>query len=79
MKCVATHSTSEDRNMSTVTGTKIHTGDVVEVVLNGITVSALVLLAAHDMAVLDACDGSTPVVVKAEDLGDVRVFDGIAA
>jgi hypothetical protein len=31
-------------------------------------------LATHEFVILDACDGSTPVVVRMEDLGDVRVF-----
>ena len=70
---------TKDLPMSTITGIRLHTGDVIEVAVNGTTHSALVLLAAHDMAVLDLCDGSTPIVVKAEELGDVRVFDGLAA
>lgn len=65
--------------MSTITGIKVRTGDVIELEINGATQSALVLLAAHDMAVLDPCDGNTPIVVRAEDLGDVRVFNGLAA
>jgi hypothetical protein len=65
--------------MSTITGIRLHTGDVIELDINGTTQSALILLAADDMAVIDLCDGSTPIVVKAEELGDVRVFDGLAA
>lgn len=57
------------------TTTKIHTGDVVEITIDDEVVSALVLLAAGDAVILDRCDGSTPIVVRRCDLGDVRVFD----
>ena len=43
--------------------------------INGVAVSAIVLLAAGDAVILDPCDGSTPVVVRLVDLGPVRVFD----
>lgn len=54
---------------------RIRTGDVIELDLDGVAVSALVLLAAGDAVILDTCDGSTPVVVRLIDLGPVRVFD----
>jgi hypothetical protein len=60
---------------ATATATRIRTGNVVELDIDGVTVSALVLLAAGDAVILDACDGSTPVVVRLADLGPVRVFD----
>ena len=56
------------------------TGDVVEVDVEGLSVTALVLLATPEAVILDACDGSTPFVVRQEELrGHVRVFDGLAA
>lgn len=54
---------------------RIRTGNVVELDVEGVAVSALVLLAAGDAVILDMCDGSTPVVVRLVDLGPVRVFD----
>jgi hypothetical protein len=63
--------------MST-TATRLHTGDVIEIDVDGAAVSAIVLLASGDAVILDACDGSTPFVVRLSDLrdlGDVRVFD----
>jgi hypothetical protein len=53
----------------------LHTGDVIEVEVDGGAVSAIVLLASGDAVILDACDGSTPFVVRLSDLGPVRVFD----
>ena len=55
--------------------TKLRTGNVIEIEIDGQTASALVLLASGDAVILDACDGTTPFVVKVSDLGDVRVFD----
>ena len=57
---------------------KVATGDVVEMELDGDTVSALVLLATPEAVILDACDGSTPFVVRPEFLTDVRIFDPAA-
>ena len=57
------------------TATRIRTGNVIEMDIDGVAVSALVLLAAGDAVILDTCDGSTPVVVRQVDLGPVRVFD----
>ncbi|MDO8364495.1 MAG: hypothetical protein Q7V88_16500 [Actinomycetota bacterium] len=64
--------------MST-TAIKLHTGDVIEIEVDGVAASALVLLAAGDAVILDACDGSTPFVVRLCDLGTVRVFDPTTA
>jgi hypothetical protein len=58
---------------------QFHTGDVVELETDGGTVSALVLLATDEFLILDPCDDTTPVVVRAEELGTVRVFDGSLA
>ena len=61
--------------MSTLLGDKIEAGDVLEVMLGGEWVSALVLLANEQAIILDLCDGSTPVVVEAEELGEYRLFE----
>ena len=60
---------------ATATAPRIRTGNVIELDIDGVAVSALVLLAAGDAVILDMCDGSTPVVVRLVDLGPVRVFD----
>ncbi len=52
----------------------VETGDVLEVEVNGETLSTLVLLAAEDALILDACNGSTPFVVKRSELGEFRRF-----
>ena len=54
---------------------RLRTGDVIEIEIAGEMASAMVLLASGDAVILDACDGSTPFVVRLSDLGDVRVFD----
>ena len=54
---------------------RLHTGDVIEIEIGGEMASAMVLLASGDAVILDACDGTTPFVVRLSDLGDVRVFD----
>ena len=56
--------------------TRLHAGDVIEIEIDGIAVTALVLLGTHEFVILDPCDGRTPVVVRADDLGPVRVFTG---
>lgn len=62
--------------MSTLLGERIETGDVMEVCLDGDWVSALVLLATPEALILDTCDGSTPIVVRPEELGEYRIFTG---
>lgn len=54
--------------------TRLIAGDVIELDIEGDSASALVLLATDEFVVLDACDGRTPIVVRLEDLGPVRVF-----
>jgi hypothetical protein len=54
--------------------TRLRTGDVIEVDIENDGVSALVLLATDEFLILDPCDDRTPIVVRAEDLGPVRVF-----
>ena len=51
------------------------TGDVIEVDVDGQVMTALVLLATPVAVILDACDGSTPMVFLPEHLGLVRIFD----
>lgn len=53
---------------------KIHTGDVVELVLNGELTTALVLLAADDSAILDLCDGTMPIVARYDEIDGLRRF-----
>jgi hypothetical protein len=60
--------------MTTLLNDTIETGDVLEIVRDGETISALVLLAADTAVILDACDGSTPFVVKRDELVDYRKF-----
>lgn len=60
---------------ATAIAVRLRTGDVIEIEIAGEMASALVLLASGDAVILDACDGSTPFVVRLSDLGDVRVFD----
>ena len=60
--------------MTTLLNDIIETGDVLEIDRNGETVSALVLLAADTAVILDACDGSTPFVMKRDELLEYRKF-----
>jgi hypothetical protein len=60
--------------MSTLLGDKIEAGSVLEIKVDGEWVSALVLLATDTAVILDPCDGSTPVVFEAQDLGEYRLF-----
>ena len=60
--------------MTTLLNDQIDAGDVIEITRNGDVISALVLLAADEAVILDACDGSTPFVVKRDELVDYRKF-----
>jgi hypothetical protein len=60
--------------MTTLLNEQIETGDVIEINLSGDVISALVLLAADEAVILDACDGSTPFVVKRDELVEYRKF-----
>ncbi len=51
-------------------------GDVIEVDGPHGPVTALVLLVNDSMAILDLCDGSTPVVVELDEISSYRVFSG---
>ncbi len=65
--------------MSTMLSERIETGDVIEVQREGKLISAMVLLATDDAIILDACDDSTPFVVRRHDLLDYRLFRPEAA
>jgi len=60
--------------MTTLLNEQINTGDVLEITVGDDVISALVLLAADEALILDACDGSTPFVVKREELVEYRKF-----
>ena len=66
--------TTERRDMTTLLNDTIDAGDVIEITRNGDVISALVLLAADEAVILDACDGSTPFVVKRDELVEYRKF-----
>ena len=60
--------------MTTMLNERIETGDVIEVDREGEVISTLVLLATDDAVILDACDYSTPFVVRRSDLVEYRLF-----
>jgi magnesium-transporting ATPase (P-type) len=60
--------------MTTILNERIDTGDVIEVKLGDDVASTLVLLSTDDFVVLDACDGSTPFVVRHDELIEYRKF-----
>lgn len=66
-----------DHTPNTSTLSPLVTGDVIELDLHDETISALVLLATDQALILDACDGSTPFVVKRDELGPHRRFNPI--
>ena len=53
----------------------IYYGAVIEIDHDGEAMTALVLLAGDESLILDACDGSTPFVVRYNELGWHRVFE----
>jgi hypothetical protein len=61
--------------MSTLLGERIESGNVIEVLHSGEWMSALVLLATDEALILDACDGTTPFVVRRDEMVDYRIFD----
>ena len=61
--------------MTTLLNEHLDTGDVIEITVGDDVVSALVLLAADEALILDACDGSTPFVVKRDELVEYRKFN----
>ena len=63
--------------------TMVPDGAVIEIEFEGEPMTALVLLAGDELMILDACDGSTPFVVRYDEVGPFRVFEpellGLAA
>jgi hypothetical protein len=53
-------------------------GDVIEIAAGEDAISALVLLATDEFLVLDRCDGTTPSVMRHEEMADFRTFDPAA-
>jgi hypothetical protein len=70
----AAESDHTETDMTTILNDRIDAGDVIELTRNGDVISALVLLAADEAVILDACDGSTPFVVKRDELVEYRKF-----
>jgi hypothetical protein len=66
---------TKKKKMTTLLNERIDTGDVIEITVGDDVISALVLLAADEALILDACDGSTPFVVKRDELVEYRKFD----
>lgn len=64
--------------MTTMLQDRIESGDVIEIERDGEAITALVLLAADTAVILDACDGSTPFVVKREEFQNYRKFEPTA-
>ena len=64
--------------MTTLLEEQLETGDVIEITRGDDVITALVLLAADDALILDACDGSTPFVVKRDELIEYRKFNPAA-
>lgn len=63
------------KTMTTLLNDQIEAGDVLELEHDGAVISALVLLATDTAVILDACDGSTPFVVKRDELVEYRKFN----
>jgi hypothetical protein len=61
--------------MSTLSGERLETGDVIEMQIGSEVVSALVLLASDEAVILDACDGTMPFVVERHELVAFRRFE----
>ena len=63
--------------MTTLLNDRIESGDVLELTHGDAVISALVLLATDTAVILDACDGTTPFVVKRDELVEYRKFDPV--
>lgn len=64
--------------MTTLLEEQLETGDVIEITRGDDVITALVLLAADEALILDACDGSTPFVLKRDELIKYRKFNPAA-
>lgn len=60
--------------MTTLLNERIETGDVLELERDGELISALVLLASETAVILDACDDTTPFVIRRSDLTEYKLF-----
>jgi hypothetical protein len=60
--------------MTTLLNEILESGDVIELTRGDEVISALVLLAADEAIILDACDGSTPFVLTRDELVEYRKF-----
>lgn len=56
----------------------LETGDVIELTRHDDAVTALVLLAGEEAVILDMCDGSTPFVLRRDELSGFRRFEPAA-
>ncbi|MEI7617265.1 MAG: hypothetical protein WCK14_01475 [Actinomycetota bacterium] len=65
--------------MITLLSNRIESGDVIELDRDGLWISAIVLLATDEAIILDACDDSTPFLIRPIDLVRYRVFRPEAA
>ncbi len=67
------------RDMTKITASEaIQTGDVIELELNGLDTTAVVLLASEFAVIVDLNDGSMPLVIQLDELVNVRVFSPLA-
>lgn len=62
-------------NLHTAEQYGVADGAVLELELDGNPTTALVLLAGDEFMILDACDGTTPIVVRYDEVGPFRVFE----
>ena len=60
--------------MTTILNEQLDAGDVIEIKLGGDVATTMVLLSTDDFVILDACDGSTPFVVRHDELIEYRKF-----
>lgn len=60
--------------MTTLLNDRLEAGDVIEMMRGGDVITAMVLLATDDAVILDACDDSTPFVLKRDELVEYRKF-----
>ncbi len=75
--------TNETTTTAAIGTTAVADGAVIEIELEGEPMTALVLLAGDELMIVDPCDGSTPLVVRYDEVGPFRVFEpeliGLAA
>jgi hypothetical protein len=64
----------EMKTMTTLQMESLESGDVLEIPGETEPMTVLVLLATETAVILDACDGSTPFVMRREDLVEYRRF-----